>query len=643
MVRRQPPSTEPLTGELVVRNGPDRGVSRVLLVPVTLVGSGESCDLRILDLTVRPVHCVVAVTPEGPLLRSVGGTTPVNGLPSSSRLLRSGDVLTVGPVELEVHWSLPPGPETGSSALLMRPQSLPTVNGDAAASSEQTRKSAAWRQQLAAGRVGLLQARAELLADFDRQLRDVAAARKEAEQLRTSAAADRTSFLALRRRAIRRWKRRKTRLTAAANRLAVEREALDTAAARFAIDRTAFDADRDRLTADHDDCRNRCAALETELHDRRADLDRRTADLESRAIALHAERTTFDGRRDGLLAEIDGLEARVRHLREGLSAVSNFAPTAVPLADVPDLADRRDTVERVADELADQRQALAEQVRRLTEAAAGWPVAERAAVTELESIALDLAASEAEFSQRSGALNASLAAAKVRHALLLDQEYYTERRSAEVAARETRADRRARARARLTRLWAARRQRESEGVRAALELAQLLRGKAAAIVATHAAVEDELRARATRLDRETLALDRARADFLAVTPSSVTGLVRAERRIEAAHARAASETAHHAEEVRAEMAAVESLFQQTTARLVELARREQDLAERAIDADLRKAEDREAEADRAAESFCRQGELAQAERQVERLQAELQRLTASLEQLSSPPASLRAA
>ena len=69
MVRRQPPSTEPLTGELVVRNGPDRGVSRALLVPVTLVGSGESCDLRILDLTVRPVHCVVAVTPEGPLLR----------------------------------------------------------------------------------------------------------------------------------------------------------------------------------------------------------------------------------------------------------------------------------------------------------------------------------------------------------------------------------------------------------------------------------------------------------------------------------------------------------------------------------------------------------------------------------------------
>ena len=116
-----PPTTEPLAGELIVRNGPDRGVSRSLLVPVTLIGSGEACDLRILDLTVRPVHCAVSVTPEGPHLRSVGGTTPVNGVPSSARLLRTGDVVTVGPLELEVHWRLPPGPTTNSSAVAVLP------------------------------------------------------------------------------------------------------------------------------------------------------------------------------------------------------------------------------------------------------------------------------------------------------------------------------------------------------------------------------------------------------------------------------------------------------------------------------------------------------------------------------------------
>lgn len=112
-----PPTAEPLAGELIVRNGPDRGVSRSLLVPVTLIGSGEACDLRIIDLTVRPVHCAVSVTPEGPHLRSLGGTTPVNGVLSSGQLLQTGDIVTVGPVDLEVHWRLPPGPAPNSAAI----------------------------------------------------------------------------------------------------------------------------------------------------------------------------------------------------------------------------------------------------------------------------------------------------------------------------------------------------------------------------------------------------------------------------------------------------------------------------------------------------------------------------------------------
>jgi len=118
MAQPSPPSTvEPLAGELIVRNGPDQGISRSLLVPVTLIGSGEACDLRILDLTVRPVHCAISVTPEGPHLRSVGGTTPVNGVSSSGQLLQTGDIVTVGPVELEVYWRLPPGPAPNSAAI----------------------------------------------------------------------------------------------------------------------------------------------------------------------------------------------------------------------------------------------------------------------------------------------------------------------------------------------------------------------------------------------------------------------------------------------------------------------------------------------------------------------------------------------
>jgi predicted component of type VI protein secretion system len=120
MLKRLSTNSEPLAGELIVRNGPDRGISRSLLVPITLVGSAEACDLRILDETVRSVHCAVSVTPDGPHLRSVGGLTPVNGIPSSGRLLQTGDVVLVGPVELEVHWRLPPSPTPNSAAAVHR-------------------------------------------------------------------------------------------------------------------------------------------------------------------------------------------------------------------------------------------------------------------------------------------------------------------------------------------------------------------------------------------------------------------------------------------------------------------------------------------------------------------------------------------
>lgn len=124
------PGSESLAGELVVRNGPDRGVVRSLLVPVTLIGSGESCDLRILDLTVRTVHCAISVTPDGPHLRSLGGTTPVNGVPTLTRLLQTGDIVTVGPVDLVVHWRLPPSPTPNSTAgaqVVVEPDPVPVL------------------------------------------------------------------------------------------------------------------------------------------------------------------------------------------------------------------------------------------------------------------------------------------------------------------------------------------------------------------------------------------------------------------------------------------------------------------------------------------------------------------------------------
>jgi hypothetical protein len=58
--------------ELIVRNGRQQGASRPLKVPVTIIGSSKGCDIRLNVESVRPVHCVIALGPEGPHLRSFG-------------------------------------------------------------------------------------------------------------------------------------------------------------------------------------------------------------------------------------------------------------------------------------------------------------------------------------------------------------------------------------------------------------------------------------------------------------------------------------------------------------------------------------------------------------------------------------------
>ena len=99
-------------GELLVRAGPGKGVCHPLSAPVTLVGRGAECDLHVSDITVRPNHCVLAQSPDGIHLRSLGGPTIVNGLPTLARTLVDGDVIALGPVELQVRFKpvVPDGP-----------------------------------------------------------------------------------------------------------------------------------------------------------------------------------------------------------------------------------------------------------------------------------------------------------------------------------------------------------------------------------------------------------------------------------------------------------------------------------------------------------------------------------------------------
>src|SRR5690242_5754725 len=70
----------PSVGELLVRNGKQRGVRLPLRHPLTLIGSGDGCDIRLTAEGVGAIHCAIILTPGGPALRSVGDAESlVNG------------------------------------------------------------------------------------------------------------------------------------------------------------------------------------------------------------------------------------------------------------------------------------------------------------------------------------------------------------------------------------------------------------------------------------------------------------------------------------------------------------------------------------------------------------------------------------
>lgn len=100
-------STPPL-GELVVRNGKPRGKRLPLGNPVTVIGRGERCDVRLNADGVIEVHCLIAMTPAGPSLRSwAAEQTLVNNEPTTAKLLKDGDEIRVGPCLFQLSFPQP--------------------------------------------------------------------------------------------------------------------------------------------------------------------------------------------------------------------------------------------------------------------------------------------------------------------------------------------------------------------------------------------------------------------------------------------------------------------------------------------------------------------------------------------------------
>ena len=83
-----PEHPEP-AAELIILTGRLAGARRVVSGPLTLIGQGVGCDLRLLDEGVALLHCAVIADGEGPLLRDLGSPAGTNGVrPSVTTMAR---------------------------------------------------------------------------------------------------------------------------------------------------------------------------------------------------------------------------------------------------------------------------------------------------------------------------------------------------------------------------------------------------------------------------------------------------------------------------------------------------------------------------------------------------------------------------
>lgn len=66
------------------------------------IGSGPRCDLRLREPGVGPLHCLIVHNADGLRVRRWSTDTLLNGLPFNEADLAAGDLLSVGPLDLEV-------------------------------------------------------------------------------------------------------------------------------------------------------------------------------------------------------------------------------------------------------------------------------------------------------------------------------------------------------------------------------------------------------------------------------------------------------------------------------------------------------------------------------------------------------------
>src|SRR4051794_24212577 len=344
----EPPGRPP-PGELVVQNSRLRGARRGLTSPLTLIGRGPPCEVRLHAEGVQDLHCAVVYGPHGFLLRDLGGGSRVNGQEVVACALCHGDQIGVGPFlfRLEVtpgEGDLTPAALEGERDAL-RIQAAAVAAQQAGLTEEelrlQQRRTALDRQeeQLAAHleerrrrllelQEQLRQGRAALRAereDFRREQEEgrqaLAQGQAEAAAARGQAEKERRRLVELRKRLRRRWrrhwdareadlKRREQRLAEAGASLRAEREQL-------ARDRMRFNGEaelgRRQLREEWQQLGQAQLQWEECLHHEHQERGRRLRELEARAAAVAAgeqalarERGLWEQTRADLRDEAEG-------------------------------------------------------------------------------------------------------------------------------------------------------------------------------------------------------------------------------------------------------------------------------------------------------------------------------------------------
>jgi hypothetical protein len=85
-----------------VQRGPDQGASQVADAPEFVIGTAHGNQLVLTDQAVSRHHCIIAVTPEGFLLRDLGSTngTRLSGFRVQAAYLEPGATISVGQTTL---------------------------------------------------------------------------------------------------------------------------------------------------------------------------------------------------------------------------------------------------------------------------------------------------------------------------------------------------------------------------------------------------------------------------------------------------------------------------------------------------------------------------------------------------------------